>query len=59
MVHSKQNSKAAAEVDENLKKVFQPTLEEDLPDRFKSLLAQLKGDGAQPDSAESRPEDEE
>ncbi len=29
-------------IDENLKRVFQPTLEEDVPDRFKDLLAKLK-----------------
>ncbi|QBF29956.1 NepR family anti-sigma factor [Thalassococcus sp. S3] len=29
-------------IDENLKRVFQPTLEEEVPDRFRDLLAQLK-----------------
>lgn len=29
-------------IDENLKKVFDETLEEGIPDRFKDLLSQLK-----------------
>ncbi|MEW9918009.1 NepR family anti-sigma factor [Marimonas sp. MJW-29] len=29
-------------IDENLKKVFEQTLEEGIPDRFKTLLSQLK-----------------
>jgi hypothetical protein len=31
-----------AQIDENLKRVYADTLNEDLPDRFKDLLAQLK-----------------
>jgi hypothetical protein len=30
-----------AQIDENLKKVYQSALEEEVPDRFKQLLAQL------------------
>lgn len=29
-------------IDENLKRVFDQTLEEGIPDRFKTLLSQLK-----------------
>lgn len=29
-------------IDENLKKVFEETLDEGIPDRFKDLLSQLK-----------------
>lgn len=29
-------------IEENLKKVYQETLEQDIPDRFKVLLARLK-----------------
>ena len=29
-------------IDENLKRVFEQTLEEGIPDRFKNLLSQLK-----------------
>lgn len=41
---AEERKKAARDtaIDENLKRVFQPTLEEDVPDRFKDLLAQLK-----------------
>lgn len=30
------------EIDENLKRVFQSALDQDVPDRFKKLLEQLK-----------------
>ena len=32
-----------AQIDENLKRVYTATLNEELPDRFRDLLAQLKG----------------
>ena len=40
----KNDKKAEREraIDENLKKVFEETLEEGIPDRFKNLLSQLK-----------------
>lgn len=31
------------QIDENLKRVYAATLNEELPDRFRDLLAQLKG----------------
>lgn len=31
-----------AQIDENLKRVYQEALSEEVPDRFKELLAQLK-----------------
>ncbi len=31
-----------AQIDENLKRVYARTVEEELPDRFKDLLAKLK-----------------
>ncbi|NIZ07831.1 NepR family anti-sigma factor [Pseudooceanicola sp. HF7] len=40
MGHSK--PKTSGGIDENLRKVFRSTLEEDIPDRFKDLLEQLK-----------------
>lgn len=33
-------------IDENLKRVFNATLEEGIPDRFKALLSQLKSQEA-------------
>lgn len=30
------------QIDENLKRVYQETLEENIPDRFRDLLAQLR-----------------
>jgi len=35
-------SSGQSQIDENLKRVFQQTLDEDIPDRFKNLLNQLK-----------------
>ena len=32
-----------AQIDENLKRVYTATLNEELPDRFRDLLDQLKG----------------
>lgn len=40
MEEDKQSGKS--QVDENLRRVFEPTLSEDLPDRFKELLQKLK-----------------
>lgn len=34
-------AKMKAQIDENLKKIYEETLKEDVPDRFKKLLAQL------------------
>jgi hypothetical protein len=40
------------QIDENLKRVYAAALNEDLPDRFRDLLAQLKGkEGSGPDGA--------
>jgi len=52
MADDKKKAVREKAIDENLKRVFQPTLEEEVPDRFKNLLAQLKdkdrtrGDGS-------------
>jgi hypothetical protein len=35
-----------AQIDENLKRVYSTALNEDLPDRFRDLLAQLKAKDA-------------
>lgn len=37
-----ENEDRESDIDENLKKVFNETLEEGIPDRFKELLSQLK-----------------
>ena len=36
------NSRAIEQIDENLKRVYEDLLKEQVPDRFKQLLAQLK-----------------
>lgn len=59
MVQPKPESKAADEVDQNLKRVFQPTLEEELPDRFKNLLDQLRGGSDSSDTSGQNAEGEE
>ncbi|MCV2872660.1 NepR family anti-sigma factor [Defluviimonas sp. WL0050] len=42
MKQSNQTSKLQAQIDENLKRVYQEALEESIPDRFKDLLDQLR-----------------
>lgn len=42
-----------AQIDENLKRVYAQALSEELPDRFKDLLAQLKSGGVPPNSAQA------
>lgn len=37
-------------IDANLKRVYEETLQEDVPDRFKDLLAQLKAQDSAKDS---------
>ncbi len=46
--------KTRQQIDENLKRVFQEQVEEQLPDRFKDLLAQLKKQDVQKDQCESQ-----
>ncbi|MBD3786188.1 MAG: transcriptional regulator [Sphingomonadales bacterium] len=45
-MHAKNRNKDAdalrAQIDENLKKVYQQALEEQVPDRFRDLLEQLR-----------------
>jgi hypothetical protein len=41
MAGEKNNSGLKAQIDENLKKVYEETLEEAVPDRFKVLLEKL------------------
>jgi len=36
-------------IEENLKRVYQETVEEDIPDRFKDLLDRLRRDEAEPE----------
>ena len=42
MPHKKPSSSMQQQIDENLKRVFQEKVDEELPDRFKQLLARLK-----------------
>lgn len=46
----KKNERERA-IDDNLKKVFDQTLEEGIPDRFKDLLSQLKQQDSEQSSA--------
>lgn len=36
------NSKIKTQIDENLKRIYDDVLKEDVPDRFKDLLQQLR-----------------
>ncbi len=42
MADSKGKSRLHQQIDENLKRVYEEALSEDLPDRFKDLIAQLR-----------------
>ena len=42
MAHDSENQHLLKQIDENLKRVYQEKLDEELPDRFKSLIDQLK-----------------
>ncbi|MBT9246526.1 transcriptional regulator (plasmid) [Gemmobacter fulvus] len=42
MSKSQPNSNVQQQIDENLKRVYDEALKEEIPDRFKQLLAQLK-----------------
>lgn len=42
MAHDSENQHLLKQIDENLKRVYQQKLDEELPDRFKSLIDQLK-----------------
>ncbi len=42
MADSKGKSRLQQQIDENLKRVYEEALSEDIPDRFKDLIAQLR-----------------
>ncbi|MFP7673987.1 NepR family anti-sigma factor [Marivita sp. S0852] len=42
MGEHEEDDRSQAFIDENLKRVFQQTIDEDLPDRFKELLEKLR-----------------
>lgn len=42
MAHDSENDNVRRQIDENLRRVYQEKVEEELPDRFKLLLEQLK-----------------
>ena len=42
MADNKGKSRLHQQIDENLKRVYEAALSEDIPDRFKDLIAQLR-----------------
>ncbi len=42
MANNEPNSGTRKQIDDNLRRVFQEKVEEEVPDRFKDLLAQLR-----------------
>ncbi len=42
MADNKGKSRLHQQIDENLKRVYEEALSEDIPDRFKGLIAQLR-----------------
>ncbi|MBY6091312.1 NepR family anti-sigma factor [Pseudooceanicola sp. 502str34] len=51
MAHDNEYDNVQRQIDENLKRVYQAKVEEELPDRFKLLLAQLKQQNADGDTS--------
>lgn len=51
-MHANKKPDPEAVIDENLKRVFEETLEEGIPDRFKDLLSQLKQQDSEQGKAE-------
>jgi hypothetical protein len=45
MVQDDRKNRLDQQIDENLRKVYQRTLEEDVPERFHDLLRKLKDQG--------------
>lgn len=45
MGDDKRKTEIDRQIDENLKRVYQTTLEQDVPDKFKNLLEQLRKQG--------------
>lgn len=48
MAQHQNNAKKAQVIDENLKRVYEDMLEQDVPDRFLDLLAQLREQETEP-----------
>lgn len=51
MAREKPKTSLDEQIEENLRKVYQRTLEEDVPDRFMDLLEKLKEQDAQNDQS--------
>ncbi|MFZ7093887.1 NepR family anti-sigma factor [Primorskyibacter sp. 2E233] len=51
MTRENRNSRLQQEIEANLKRAYDDVLQQDIPDRFTQLLAQLQ-------SADSKPQDE-
>jgi len=56
MTQNKSRKNIYAEIDANLRKAYQETLKEELPDRFKDLIAQLR-DGEIADDQTTGPDE--
>ena len=55
MANNNPKSNLESQIEENLRKVYQRTVEEDVPDRFKDLLSRLKAmDSTQPRQQEDK-----
>lgn len=55
MAQNAKNARGSDPIDENLKRVFQETVSEDVPDRFKDLLAQLKAQDTSTSNGDKKP----
>ncbi|WP_151720643.1 NepR family anti-sigma factor [Gemmobacter serpentinus] len=56
MTRTSRKSSLHQQIDENLKRVFEETLQQDVPDRFMDLLAQLRAKEKAGDAGPAVPE---
>ncbi len=54
MSKSEPTEQARRQIDENLKRVFQEQVDQELPERFRNLLDQLQNQGSKKDESESK-----
>ncbi|ASM73933.1 MULTISPECIES: NepR family anti-sigma factor [Roseobacteraceae] len=54
MAYNEPNSGTRKQIDDNLRRVFQEKVEEEVPERFKQLLAQLQEQDTKKGSGEQK-----
>ena len=54
MADGKKSDRHESDIDANLKRVYQELVDEEVPDRFRDLLAQLKAQDTPPDEGKDQ-----